>query len=109
MDSLDRLVNAFWLIYLVGGLVVAEIILAIASWVFQRRWTLSHHIWRWFGVHKTERPPSWWVRWVALAGLGVSILLHFVAFFSALWIVVFAIPAAWSVWYHHKKELRRWR
>jgi hypothetical protein len=106
----------FWLVWL-GAFVAFEISAAI----WRPRWTLSNHIWRWFAVRQLlDMLKLLWVilreaiqesfallRWLILLGLGVSTLLHFNFGTSWVPIVVFAVGAAWSIWYHYTRELKR--
>jgi len=95
MDFADH----FWLLWW-GMFLVLEIPAAL----FRPRWTFSAHVWKWFGIGKNWRTDWAGVRWFILAGLLIAVLLHFLAFFSALPIIVFAIGAAWSVVYHYRHE-----
>lgn len=93
----------FWLI-VVGVIAIGDIVMAT---VFKKkRWTFSHHVWQWFAIGKNWKEDHAGIRWVILAGLMVSITLHFLVGFSALWLILFGAGAVWSIAYHYRVEVK---
>jgi hypothetical protein len=93
----------FWLI-VVGVIAVGDIVMAV--FFKKKRWTLSHHVWEWFAIGKPWGEHLAWLRWIILAGEMISITLHFVAGLSVVWIIVFGIGCAWSMWYYYVREAK---
>ncbi len=89
----------YWLLW--WGMFLA---LEIPAAIFRPRWTFSAHVWKWFGIGKNWRMDWAGLRWFILAGLLVSTSLHFLAFYGPATIIAFAVGAAWSVWFHYKRE-----
>ena len=92
----------FWIIWLAGGLVIAEGLFAI----FKSEWTFSVHVWKWFAIGKKWSENWAGLRWILLVGLLVSTLLHLAAFTSVVPVIVFAFGALWSIWYHYRYEAK---
>jgi hypothetical protein len=91
----------FWL-----GLLVLFVLVEIPSAIWKREWTLSHHVWEWFGFGRHWKEDYAGIRWIILAGLLVNTTLHFLLYTSVFPVIVFAAGAAWSIWYHYRHEAK---